>query len=159
MAEREVGGVGYRIERLDAMKQFHVARRIAPVLPALVAALPSEPPPNPEAAAEGEAPKGLPAVTDEFFAALGPLTEAVAKMPDEDANFIISTCLGVCLRANKHGTGWSPVMAPNGRLMFQDIELPQMLQLTWAVIEENLGGFFAAMPSTSGAATGGSQAE
>jgi hypothetical protein len=138
MAEREIAGVSYRIDKLDAMKQFHVARRLAPVMGKLAGNI----------GADKDA---------DLFAMLGPVSEAVAEMRDEDANYVISTCLSVCSRPNPHGTGFSPVAAPNGRIMFQDVELPQMLQLVWAVIEENLGGFFAAIPSISAAPEAESQ--
>lgn len=151
MAEREIGGVGYRIERLDAMKQLHIARRLAPVLAKVAGLIPTA-----AAPAEGDAASADqvadPAGERGFLAALGGMAEAAAHMSDEDVDYVIKTCLGVCLRANPHGSGWSPVAAPNGRLMFQDIDLPVMMQLTWAAVEENLGGFFGAFQSISGAA-------
>ena len=45
---------------------------------------------------------------------------------------------------------WSPMMI-KGALMFQDLQLPALLQLVGAVIQENLGSFFpAALPTSPG---------
>ena len=125
MGEVTIGGQDYTIGKLDARRAFHVARRLAPVMSAM-------------AGEEGGEPMN----------ALGSMSEALAKMRDEDADHVINSCLSVCQRKNEvHGTGWSPVAASNGRLMFQDIDLPQMMQLVWAVIQENLSSFFSGLPS------------
>lgn len=135
MAETEIAGVKYRVGRLDARKQFHVARRLTPVMGALVAALKG---------GEGEL------SGENVLSALVPMSEAVATMADADADYVITTCLGACERESVvHGAGWSPVSAPNGRLMFDDIALPQMLQLVAAVIQENLAPFFPGLGRTS----------
>ena len=126
----EINGQSYRIGRLDAKKQFHVARRLAPLLAGLGGAL------------KGEA-KG-------FAEMVSPIAEALAKMSDEDSDYVIDTCLAVVAR--QQGSDWAGVMARNGGLMFQDIDLPAMLRLAVAVIQHNLGSFFPGGPSTLTAA-------
>lgn len=118
----EVGGQQYRIGRLDAKKQFHVARRLAPLLAGLGGAL------------QGES-KG-------FTQLVTPIAEALSKMSDEDTDYVIDTCLAVVQRQSNNQ--WASVMVRNGGLMFQDIDMAQMLQLTVAVVQGNLGNFFPA---------------
>jgi hypothetical protein len=115
----EVGGQKYRIGRIDARKQFHVARRLAPLLAGM---------------------SGVPDKTAGFAAFLGPLTDALSGMSDEDVDYVLDICLGVCQRIQSNGHP-AAVMVRGG-LMFEDIDMGQMIQLAVKVIQENLGGFF-----------------
>ena len=117
----EVGGNSYRIGRLDARKQFHVARRLAPILPAL----------------------GGMKTGKDMMMSIAPVAEALSKMSEEDTDYVLDTCLAVCQRIQGNGQG-APLMARGGGLMFQDIDMPQMIQLTIQVLRENLAGFFPA---------------
>lgn len=127
MTEIEINGVQYRSDRMDAKKQFHVARRLAPLLAGLGGAL-----------------KGDKAGFSEF---IGPIAEALSKMSDEDTDYVIDACLRLVHR--RQGEVWQAVTTRSGDLMFDDIDLPVMLRLTVAVIQQSLGGFFPAGPSTS----------
>lgn len=116
--EFEVNGQTYRAERLDAKKQFHVARRLTPVLSSLTGASDTE-----------------------IFASIA---EALAGMSDEQCDYIIDTCLGVCLR--QQGDKWVRVYNERAKaLQFDDIDLTAMLQIAQSVIQENLSGFFGAL--------------
>lgn len=117
--EFEVKGQAYRAGRLDAKRQFHVTRRLAPLL----------------AAAGGS----LEQIKTDPFSLFAPLAQGIASLPDADADFVIDTCLGVVQR--KQGKSWAPVTSPGG-LMFEDIGMAEMLQIVGKVLAENLGGFF-----------------
>lgn len=123
VTETKVGDHFYRIGTMDARKQFHVARRLAPVLAGL-----SE--------SAGKSGGGL-------AKQIMPIAEALSKMSDEDVDYVLDTCLAVCQRAQGGGQ-FASVCASNGGLMFQDIDMPQMIQLTVAVIQGNMSGFFGA---------------
>jgi hypothetical protein len=116
----EVGGFQYRIGRIDARKQFHVARRLAPLLAGMT---------------------GLPDKAAGFSGFIGPLTDALSGMSDEDVDYVLDVCLGVCQRMQPNGHG-APVIARGGGLMFEDIDMGQMVQLAVKVIQQNLSGFF-----------------
>lgn len=116
----EVGGQKYRIGRIDARKQFHVARRLAPLLAGM---------------------SGLTGKSVGFEAFIGPLTDALSGMSDEDVDYVLDVCLGVCQRLQLNGQG-APVIARGGGLMFEDIDMGQMIQLAVKVIQDNLGSFF-----------------
>jgi len=119
----EVGGQKYRIGRIDARKQFHVARRLTPLLAGMAGM------------------SSVPDKSDGFAAFLGPLTDALSGMSDDDVDYVLDACLGVCQRMQANGQG-APVVARGGGLMFEDIDMGQMVQLAVKVIQGNLGGFF-----------------
>jgi len=117
----EIGGNSYRIGQMDVRKQFHVARRLAPLLPGL--------------GAMKSADKG------DLIESVGPIAEILSKMSDEDVNYIIDACLAVCARS-QGASAPARVVNNAGQLMFQDITMPQMIQLAVAVIQGNMSGFF-----------------
>lgn len=133
MREIEVAGQVYRIEKLDAIQQFHVGRRLTPALMGLAAIASREDAGKPISVEE----RGL-----IFFK---PITEAIAAMSNDDSEYIVRTSLSVVSR--KEEKSWSKVQAPNGKLMYADIELMQMMQLVFAVVQENLGNFMDALPT------------
>lgn len=141
MREFEVGGHKYTAGKLDAFKQFHVARRLAGVIPALGEAIPAL-----KIALLDAQGKDQDEAAIGFLGALGPLTEVIASMKDEDADYVLNECLSACKREVKDGT-WAPVRS-NGVLMYEDIELAEMLQIAWEVLQENLASFMGALPST-----------
>jgi hypothetical protein len=57
----------------------------------------------------------------------------------------MKTCLAACHRKNPLGQ-WVRVTTPQGDLMFEDIDLEVMLQLAFAVIQDNLASFFPGRP-------------
>lgn len=120
----------YRIGRMDALTQFHVARRLGPVIASL---------------AEGGADFSI-------LDVMAGATQVIAKMSDEDVNYIINRCLLVVARVVE-GSRPAPVMRGN-QFMFNDITMPQMVRLAVEVIKENLGPFFpgllAAIATQSG---------
>ena len=81
---------------------------------------------------------------ESFMPILAPISEVVGSMSDEDANYIIFSCLSVVKRQSDTG-GFSPVVAGNNQLMFQDIDMITMLRLSVEVIRENLRGFFTGL--------------
>lgn len=137
MQEVEIGGHRYRTGKLDAFKQFHLFRKLMPVLSGM-----------------GETFSDMPdgGVADEkFWSAMGPVANAVAEMTQQDSEFILKTCLQTVSMWN--GNTWVRITAANGELMFEDIDMMGMLQLTFEVIKDNLGSFFGA-PLPNGSAAG-----
>lgn len=128
MTEFTISGNTYKAGKLDAFKQFHVARRIAPVLSGLGVFI--------------EVAKVDP------LAAVGPVAEAIGKMTDADSEYVIYTCLGVVQRKQPGvNLGWGPVTSSGG-MMYDDIDMAVMLQLVWHVLQVNLAGFLNALPDS-----------
>jgi hypothetical protein len=128
----KVDGHEYRIGKLNAIKQFHVARKVAPVL-ALMGVTAHQ-------LSQGIGEGGL----DDFMPLLAPITDVVSRMSTEDADFVLFECLGAVERAIVLGpseTKHQRVTTMDRQLVFQDMEMPTMLRLVVEVIKDNLGGF------------------
>ena len=105
--EFELNGQTYRTGKIDARSQFHIVRRLAPVLGEIAPA------------AAGGKMGGLDA--------LPPLANAIAKLSDADADYCLFGLLAVVSRKQPQGTGWGPVSTGN-TLMYADIDMVGMLQ-------------------------------
>jgi len=137
MREENINGHAYRIGTLDAKRQFHVVRRLAPVLAASGTAARAWLARNP---VDQQASQATPAVgLADLFDAFGPLAEAVGGLSDDNTDYVLNTCLAVCQRNT--GTAWAAVATRDGHLMFADLSMVEMLRLTMAVLQENLSGF------------------
>ena len=124
--EFELKGQSYAVGKIDARAQFHIVRRLAPVLGEIA-----------PVAASGKM-NGLDA--------LPPLAAAIAGLSDADADYCLFGLLSVVRRKQPQGMGWGPVTTGN-TLMYEDIGMVEMLQLAWKALEFNMSGFFAALPS------------
>lgn len=157
--EVTIGEHTYRTGKLDATKQFHVARRLAPVIFSLgksisevkeLAGLTKRAEEVAEAVAQVDVAAATEAKAKEIakdesslgslVQAFKPMADVIAKMSDEEVDYITGACLGVCER--QQPGGWAKVRHINGRMMFEDMDMPTMLQLTITVIKENIGNFF-----------------
>lgn len=128
--EFEVAGHRYRASKMPAMQQFHVSRKIAPLLPALV-------PVFVKIAKQGGVGDDFSALT----ALLQPLADGLANLKDEDADYVIGTCLATVKRQNAQGSFvaiWSPAAKT---LMSDDMTLADMFPIVIRVIQDQLGPF------------------
>lgn len=120
-----IDGATYKTERLDTFVQLHIVRRLTPVLPGLIASI-----------AEVDITKL--SAGQVLVLAAGPVGQAMAYMPQEDADYIVKSCLAVCFKLDSNAA--APLMK-NGRLMYADMSLKAVMQLVVAVIKENLSDF------------------
>jgi hypothetical protein len=121
VADVEIEGQRYVVDKLDTRTQFHVVRRIAPLMAAR--------------AADGDM--------------LANIAKAMGAMTDADANYVLDACLAKVRR--REGDRMAAVIASGGHLMFDDIDMSAMLRLAYAVLQEaKLPDFFPTAPSTSG---------
>jgi hypothetical protein len=134
----DINGKTYQLGRLTAISQLHVARRLAPALMKLQVAADDSTPLVEEGGGMNMTAIGK---------VLAPMAEALAIMTDQDVEYVVNTCLKVV--QVKQEQGWAWVMNSGGVLMFHDLQLPDLLQLTAQVIGANLGGFFPSAPPSS----------
>lgn len=129
MSEVEIAGQRYRIGRLSAIKQFHVSRRIAPIIPTLIPVF-----------------MRLKVAGDLRHDFLGmaelvqPFADSIAAMSDEDTEFIFSSCL-----TNVHrntGKTWAAIWSAQAHdCMFDDMDLGVLIHLVIRVVQDNLAPF------------------
>lgn len=137
MAQVQIGEHTYEIGRLSAKKQFHVSRKLLPISRAFGEVW------SDVVIFIGEDGEEREENTEAIFRVVGQLSEAFAALPDKDVDMVIDTCLAVARRQNAGGVGFSPVLSssPTGELMFQDMDMPEMLLIVWHTLKENMGNF------------------
>jgi len=135
MAQVQVGGFTYSVGPLNAFEQFHVARRIMPILGRL------------GVSANMIERFGKKADGDDMLALMPLVFEQVAAMDQADADYVLHTCLAKCSR--QQDTSWAPVLSASKSLMFADIDMPAMLQIVMASLQQNLASFFQAPPPST----------
>lgn len=129
MVEFEINGQTYRATRLDAFRQFHVSRRIAPIIPTLI-------PVFVKLAREGSLSEDISGLSE----LLVPFADGIANMSDEVSEYVLANCLSVVQR--KNGTNWASVWNANAKAcMFDDMDLGVLMQLVIKVIQDSLGPF------------------
>jgi tail assembly chaperone len=133
MSEFELNGHEYRISKLTAMQQFHVNRKIAPLIPPLVPVFMKV------HKAGGLKDDGLVSLPE----LLQPLADGLAALPDETAEYVISTCLSALKRKNTEKGNWIAVWNQGGKVfMFADLnDMSSMIPLVIRVIQDSLGPF------------------
>lgn len=134
--ELTVGKRTYVTGRLDAFKQLHVSRKLAPLVMALQGSLGGLKPEDFEIAKENDD-----AAVALFANSANPMVEAFSKMPNEDVDYIVGACLDVCQARDPTAGALSPVRVA-GKMMFDDVDMAVVMRLTFAVVKENLGDFF-----------------
>lgn len=137
MAEFEVNGVKFRSRKLNALDQFHVFRKLAPLF-----------------AAVGSLAQALQVVDDKGTGMLSvsmdsarPLIAAISSLPEKDCNEVLDKCLSVVDR--DVGQAYAPIWVPEAkRMMFDDLDdAVVMIQIAIEVIRNNLGNFSNAQSS------------
>lgn len=130
MNEFEVDGHTYRSKKMNARTQFHVMRRMAPILAPL------------QAVASGD-----------MSGSLVALAEAIGSLSDEASDYVLDRCLEVVERKQGEG-GWAKVKLDGGPAMFADIDLMALLQIAANVLRDNYAALFQkglALQSNGGA--------
>jgi hypothetical protein len=97
--EIDIDGHNYRLDKLPAMLQLHVSRRIAPLIPTAIGPFLSI------SAMKGGVDKNIEAIVSQ----LQPFADGLAGLSDADAEYVLGTCLGVIRRQN--GEQWGADLA------------------------------------------------
>lgn len=137
MSEFTCGQHTYSAGQLDARAQFHIVRRLAPVLKGLAPIIAK--------VAKGEVdPKNI--NPQEGLDAIPEIANVLASMDDITADYVIFGLLTIVKRKQENGLGWAPITSGTN-LMFMDITMPQMLTLAGRALAANLGDFFGVLNS------------
>ena len=153
MTDFTINGHAYKTARLDVMVQWAVARRLAPILAEILSPdlikRGAKLLPKFVNMAQGKSDEGDTKLLEdpnfvEFLellaSAFKPFMTALASLPEQDSDFIISTCLAATQRQQGVG-GWATVKPHGSPMMFADIDMVQMLAIVVRVIMFNLSGF------------------
>lgn len=112
--EQTIDGETYRTGQLNAKEQFHVARRLAPIV----------------ASFSNQGSSGF----------IGALAMAVSKLPDDDIDYVMRVTMKTVTRkvADRWANVWN--LAAD-QPQFSDMNASTLLQLVIAVVQDNLGSF------------------
>ncbi|MEE3504833.1 hypothetical protein QN399_00900 [Pseudomonas sp. 10C3] len=144
MSEFDLDENTYRVGKLDAFKQFHLSRKIAPIIPTLIPVFMKLQASSAIAKDNGSTPSPLSGDLSSMAEVMIPFADGIAAMPDATAEFILATCLGAVSR--KQGNAWSPVWSASQNIcMFDDLDIGVMIRLSVRVITESLGPFLRGM--------------
>lgn len=158
--EFEIKENEYRTTKMDVLRQFHISRKIAPVIPTLIpifGQLAADAKANAEKAkAEGRTPDAsdmLSLSMDKMSLVLGPFADALASMKEEDVDYIMDVCLATVSRKVTVGNSanWARIGSAKA-LAFDDIDLSVVFPIVTKVIWENLGPFINGFLSNAPAA-------
>lgn len=138
MMEFDLHGKQYRAEKLNAFQQFHVSRKIAPLIPALL-------PIFLEIARNGSEAMLDEKHLDKFAPMLQNFADGLATLPDSAAEYVMSTCLAVVRR--RHADNWVPIWSSSANaVMFDDInDMGTLLPIVVRVIQGSLGPFISGL--------------
>ncbi|WAL80955.1 hypothetical protein OYT13_13830 [Pandoraea sp. XJJ-1] len=146
-ADIEIRGIKYRVGKLSAMKQLHVSRKIAPLMPAILPImlkLAGTKKDATDAAGLDDGGKRAGLLDDiaTLPQVLQPFADGLANLPDEHADYVIGECLAVVQRFQ--GNAWFSIWASAAKQpTYDDIDLAVMIELSIKVIVDSLGPFIA----------------
>lgn len=138
MAEFTVNGRQYRSGMMPARTQFHVMRRMAPILPTMQSAITA----SMRVKAAQDAGQPIPADAQEAAVTAGlDFIAAIGTLSDENANYILDQCLAVVQVNQTEFSGkWSPLRGPGGQMF--DLDMMSEMEIVKEVVQDNYGPFF-----------------
>ena len=121
----------YRAKKMNAFQQFHVARRLAPLISEMMEM--------------GDMLKSI--GETEPTKLIVPFSSALSRIADEDCNYVLGMCLAMTQRqqgGNGQGPVWVDIWNERAkRIMFEDLDsLPAMIEIVAQILQDNLTGFF-----------------
>lgn len=133
----EFGGRKFQLSKIDALKQFHIVRRVGPILSDLLPAMKDIGKLQKSDISEGEK-------LDNIAKFVTPIMEGLSKLSDADSELVLHNLLQSVEMQQVSGN-W--IRVSNGTLfVVQDLELPALLNLAGRAFMFNLAGFFAGLP-------------
>ncbi len=130
----EIGGKKFKLNKIDAFKQFHIVRRIGPLLSDLIPAMKSaQGVKNLDNLSESER-------LDQIAGFAGPIMTGLSKLSDKDADFVLFGLLA-SVEVQQQAGNWAKI-AVDGMMMVQDFELPILLNIAGRAFMFNIAGFF-----------------
>lgn len=136
----EIGTRKFKLNKMDAFKQFHIVRRIGPILADLLPALKDI-----KKVSEGENSESD--KLDQFARIATPLMTGLSKLSDEDSNKVLFGLLS-SVEVQQGMGNWAKISTDTA-LMMNDLELPVLLQAAGKAFMFNLSGFFAVAQANS----------
>jgi hypothetical protein len=139
MSERdfEIKGTSFQVNKIDVFKQYHVVRRLAPILADLLPVMGKFASMSPDELKQDQ------------FESLAPVLNGFAKLSDADSDYVLLALLSA-VAMKQDSTGNYAQLVVRDIMMFKDVlDLPTTLQCAGRALLYNLKGFFSALPQVS----------
>lgn len=143
MSDREfdIGGRKFKLCKIDAFKQFHIVRRIGPIMSELLPAVASM------AKQKGARKLSDAESLEQAGKVFAPIMNGLSKLSDEDADRVLFGLLS-SVEVQQSAGNWAKV-STDSMLMMQDMDLPTLVQAAGKAFMYNLGSFISAPQRTS----------
>lgn len=138
--EFTIGGRKFKLGKIDAFRQFHIVRRIGPLLAEFFPGLAAMAKSQGKSASMTEEEK-----LEEFGKVLQPVMDGLSKLSDADADYVLLRLLGAVEVHQPEFGSWAKIATDQGVVM-QNLELPILLQCAGRALMFNMSGFFALLP-------------
>lgn len=135
----EIGGRKFKLSKIDPFKQFHVVRRIGPIMSDLLPAIQEAHKNRKNIDALSESEK-----FDLMIPFAGSVMSGLSKLTDADSEYVMFSLLS-SVEVQQPAGNWGRV-STNSMLMMQDLELPMLLQIASRAFAFNLSSFFTVLP-------------
>lgn len=142
MAENsfQIGDREFKVSKINAMKQFQIVRRIAPILSDMIPVMK-----NIATASDKDLTEDQKLEQAAQFAA--PVMNGLSKLSDKDSEFVLFSLLAAVEIKQQEGN-WARIVVGEN-LMFDSLELPLLLQAAGRAFMFNMTGFFGALQRSS----------
>lgn len=137
----EIAGRKFKLSKINALEQFHIVRRITPILKALLPEVKTF-----QAMAGKELTKDE--QMDVFIKIAMPVMDGLADLTDKDSERVLFGLLSSVEMQQLPAGNWARLANSSG-LMFADLGLSMLLQGAGRAFAYNLAGFFAELPQGS----------
>lgn len=135
----EISGKKFKVSKINVMKQYHVVRRIAPILGEMI--------PSIKSIAKKSENLSQEEMLDQAAEILTPIMNGLSKLSDKDSDFVLFTLLSA-VEVQQEAGNWARLVQ-NDSLMFDTFELPILLQAAGRSFVFNMSGFFAVLQRNS----------
>jgi hypothetical protein len=135
------GGRNFKLNKIDAFKQFHIVRRLGPIIGDII-------PVAKKLAAVNTENKSEDQKFEDAAELIKPIMAGLSQLSDEDSNRVLLGLLSSVEVQQEPAKNWA-FIAKGDLFMIQDIDLPVLLQVAGRAFMYNLAGFFAIAPQTS----------
>ena len=135
----EFNGKSFKITKINAIEQFHIARRMTPILADIVSAVDTK-----TAKKVMEQQLSAEEQFDIFAKIASPVMTGLSKLSNEDSEFVLYGLLSSV--EVKQSTGNWAYVSTKSMLMMQDLDLSVLLNIAGRAFMFNLSGFFSALP-------------
>lgn len=133
----QAGGRQFKLNKIDAIRQWHIVRRIGPLIAELMPQLSTLAKMNQDLPEEQKFAKIVEAIT--------PFMAGLSSLSDDKADYVLFRLLGSVEVLQSEFNKWTRVSTDAGILM-QDLELPILLQAAGRALFYNLGSFLDLLP-------------